>query len=898
MKWIFGFIGAFLASALQAFEVPVDGGFSAASNEGLPAGWNWHEWDGYLPHSSVSLEPDGIVRISNVQGKDGSAIRSRRFSGRTGDVISVEVETCGSGTARLALYAWDKTTGWGWLFAVSSPNVEVGDEWKTLKHTFNVPTGKKPVEGLEVALVVSNGSDVRFRNLHVMRKLVRGNVIACEDFESPRVRSGNPSVVSVTIAPGLLMKTRQGVYRTNDRAKLVPKSTVRLPDGNDFLTSGFRLYALDGGRIVTRLADGDEFFGLAVHPSADGSELECRLSDGKGVKLPRAVLPADIALSVSAEGFYELSVMSLADSSVREVSGACAFFANRTNGVVRSVTLVSVGGGEASATVDDLILTESAPEGCGEISYPYTARPEAEFDPVKAGWPLVFSDEFEDDGVDNAKWQVGDSPERLEKVRRYSEVKDGKLRIKADYIPGTTNLATVGFTTREKFEYGYFEARLKFTTYNGWWAAFWAYSESVGNPFIDGMEIDIFEDYYMRNPARNTLDHNLHVNGAGPLKSWNYNSTLPGSYCDWYVIGCKWTPFEITYYLNGKAIASKAGHSPYKTVTFDAFRHAACIVPLNINVTGHIMSVPFGKHPPVPEETYPEAYEVDYVRIYGYPGAQEGRAPEVALKSSVSAFCQPEGSVLAFSAEAHPAAKSGSRIKAVHLFDDGYYLATVTEPPYAFSVPLTEAYFAKTAWSRSGRSGERPEFGGSFHVFCAFAEDESGQVGHSGTVKALVVPTKPSTPYQGRPQTIPGVLKVGHFDEGGAGIAYVDSTVANHGSKTWRTDEGVDATEDDVGNVSTGEWINYTVDVAQPGTYRVRIKYGTPQAGINRLDLILDGELVGTFDSLQPANSRSWAIDSESEVTVELPVGRHVLKLLIFGAYNFGNLTFEHVDKN
>ena len=96
MKWIFGFIGAFLASALQAFEVPVDGGFSAVSNEGLPAGWNWHEWGGYLPHSSVSLEPGGIVHFTNVRGKDGSAIRSRRFSGKTGDVISATVEVCGT----------------------------------------------------------------------------------------------------------------------------------------------------------------------------------------------------------------------------------------------------------------------------------------------------------------------------------------------------------------------------------------------------------------------------------------------------------------------------------------------------------------------------------------------------------------------------------------------------------------------------------------------------------------------------------------------------------------------------------------------------------------------------------------------------------------------------------
>src|SRR5690606_2092013 len=119
----------------------------------------------------------------------------------------------------------------------------------------------------------------------------------------------------------------------------------------------------------------------------------------------------------------------------------------------------------------------------------------------------------------------------------------------------------------------YYEARVKFRQQSGWWSAFWLCTHGPSNPFLDGWEIDIYEDYYMGpkspgEPPRGILDHNLHVFACGTLRSWNYGSTLPGKVDDWYVVGCKWTPFEVSYYLNGKLIQSEANHSPYNSVTF------------------------------------------------------------------------------------------------------------------------------------------------------------------------------------------------------------------------------------------------------------------------------------------------------------------------------------------
>ena len=108
----------------------------------------------------------------------------------------------------------------------------------------------------------------------------------------------------------------------------------------------------------------------------------------------------------------------------------------------------------------------------------------------------------------------------------------------------------------------------------------------------------MYEDYYMAgkgNRTTNVLDHNLHCYVGGILKSWNYNSVLPGKAEDFYVIGVKWTPFEISYYLNGKLIKSSANHSPHQSVTFDAVNHANGTAPLDLRIGCNILSHARGK---------------------------------------------------------------------------------------------------------------------------------------------------------------------------------------------------------------------------------------------------------------------------------------------------------------
>ena len=883
---------ACVAAAAGAYETPFGGDFAEVKDDGFPAAWIWHDYPALLPHADLAVEKGeggNVLHYFNTRGENGSALRSRkRIPGKAGEIVTVTLEARGSGKAWFSMYCWGEGRD-VWVRSLTPHEIKLSDEWTrhscvfTIEDGYGKPPDRRRTASFEVALGLKPGADARFRNVRVVRRLETESVLESDDYEKDKARPGNPRLVRGDIAPGLLSPTGMGVYRTTGRVDIVPSARHELPSEGGFLTSGVRIYGLGGAALLgTGFAHDGGKFVFAVAPA--GKDVVCSFSGGGRFSVPATMLPADFLFSAASNGIYELSVKSLANSRSMHHSGTSGFFAGAAKGMTRTVALFSRNGKPAEAKVDDVLLAVSRPERVATIDYPYIARPEAECDPVKAGWPLVLSDEFDGSEVDGAKWDL---------MRRSTgdntSVSNGILRIRTDHDPARGGkLGTAALWSVPTFCYGYFESRLKFTTYNGWWAAFWLMSRAVSNPFLDGFEIDIFEDYYMRNPARNVLDHNLHIRGSGPLKSWNYNSTLPGTYRDWYTIACKWTPFEITYYLDGKAIRSTSNHSPYDTVTFDAFRHGACIKPLHAIVSGQIMTTAYGKHDPDPSEVFPEFFEVDYVRVYGYPGSLPGAAPEVGFTSALSGrLAVPEGTLVSFKASPKPARKTGAKIKAVHLFDSGYYVCTKTEAPYDFVFPMSEEYFAKTGWGKPGRSGVRAEFNGSYHVFCAFAEDENGEVGHSDTISLMVAPNGKSRPYQGVAAKIPGTIAVGRYDEGGPGVAYYDSTPGNVFKNSWRQDEGVDGSEHSVGGMESGEWAKYTVDIAKAGRYLIRFRYGTPSPHPHTVDFLLDDVKIATLGPLKRHATEDWAADTVAEAPVKLPSGRHVLMVQTFGQFNY-----------
>jgi endoglucanase Acf2 len=157
-------------------------------------------------------------------------------------------------------------------------------------------------------------------------------------------------------------------------------------------------------------------------------------------------------------------------------------------------------------------------------------------------------------------------------------------------------------------------------------------------------------------------------------------------------------------------------------------------------------------------------------------------------------------------------------------------------------------------------------------------------------------------PYFGDPIAIPGTFSPAHYDlfEGGVGqgVAYSDVSRANEGD--YRVNEYVDATVDVaegevVGWIAAGEWLEYTVEVQQAGTYNLSFRYACGNSsGGGPLTLMSDGVTVKS--GITVAYTSDWdQWGSKTVNDIPLKAGRQVLRFSFEqGELNLGALTFSY----
>jgi hypothetical protein len=131
------------------------------------------------------------------------------------------------------------------------------------------------------------------------------------------------------------------------------------------------------------------------------------------------------------------------------------------------------------------------------------------------------------------------------------------------------------------------------------------------------------------------------------------------------------------------------------------------------------------------------------------------------------------------------------------------------------------------------------------------------------------------TPYHGTPFTVPGVIKAADFDNGGEGVAYHKVTPSPYNGSEYRT-TGVFLHEDSVNHFYTGEWLEYTIDVATPGIYSVVAQVSAYEPGCV-FHVELDGVDV-TGPLAVPVEGWAW-YGSALKAGVSFPSGRHVLRV-------------------
>jgi len=183
-----------------------------------------------------------------------------------------------------------------------------------------------------------------------------------------------------------------------------------------------------------------------------------------------------------------------------------------------------------------------------------------------SGYSIVWKDEFNDTNLDTNKWKIDTSARHsATNSARAIKVADGLLTITTFTEAGKHYTGFLDSSNKYEPLYGFFEARIKFSSTPGEWGAFWLQSNSMGNPIGDpskaGVEIDVMEHRQCTKDGTDIsgqMISTIHWDGYGSNHKRSTSNmiyanpdktTLAG---EWHVYGVLWTKDGYTFYLDGK----------------------------------------------------------------------------------------------------------------------------------------------------------------------------------------------------------------------------------------------------------------------------------------------------------------------------------------------------------
>ena len=159
-------------------------------------------------------------------------------------------------------------------------------------------------------------------------------------------------------------------------------------------------------------------------------------------------------------------------------------------------------------------------------------------------------------------------------------------------------------------------------------------------------------------------------------------------------------------------------------------------------------------------------------------------------------------------------------------------------------------------------------------------------VNTTGLATGEVTPVDPvpQEPFKGDPIAIPGKVEAEDFDipgqgknEDGTSNASYGDDGENKGDSDYRKGTGVDVYEKATGKIvgynNTGDWLEWTVNVAEAGDYTAIASVAT--SGTGTFTLSIDGKSVGEF-TVEGSSFDDFA-DVKQKVT--LPAGKHILRM-------------------
>ena len=134
-------------------------------------------------------------------------------------------------------------------------------------------------------------------------------------------------------------------------------------------------------------------------------------------------------------------------------------------------------------------------------------------------------------------------------------------------------------------------------------------------------------------------------------------------------------------------------------------------------------------------------------------------------------------------------------------------------------------------------------------------------------------------------------IQAENYDKGGANKAYKDNETENRGDANFRTDEGVDIVKGNggraLGYTVKGEWVEYTVDVKQAGTYdyTATVSSGATGSGFS-INLNKNGAITKLADiSVPQTGNNNWDTYKTVKGTLSKPLeaGQQIIRIVITG---------------
>jgi beta-glucanase (GH16 family) len=555
-------------------------------------------------------------------------------------------------------------------------------------------------------------------------------------------------------------------------------------------------------------------------------------------------------------------------------------------------------------------------------------------------YELVWAEEFNYTGFpDPALWnmEVGNNNGANNESQYYTRndtdncwIENGLLTITArkENLGGQAyTSARINTKGKAEFMYGKIEGRLRLPYSQGIWPAFWTLGGNIDQvSWPQCGEIDIMELIGGKDPHDRVTYGTPHwadangnhamYGGSDTLASGKFND-------DFHIFSIEWTPLEIKWFLDRVQFHVMS----ITPASLSEFHHNHFII-LNLAVGGDWPGYPDGT------TVLPQKFEIDYVRVYQNLKAQniEGKdsvlANEKDLTFSVAAvegrsyeWIIPEGANLLTQTDSNAVVvdwgcTAGEIICNVSTTCSTEYILKknigIVQPEIEgllfYDQSEGNIFFSIPALLETDYLWTIPE-GGSFisNDTSNIAEvawgSEPGTVtlnitntcGESSISKKILKYGQYPYPDPESPFLIPGTINATDYDYGGEGVAYHDADVANQGTGP-REDERVDTENQllfpNVGWITTGEWLEYTIKVPESGYYRIELKTASQNTiNIGPLRILINGE--SRINDISVPSTGAWTkFVTVSERLLYLNTTDTILRIeAVKGGFNLGPIT-------